>query len=548
MNKRFNLGPASTSAVLYVLLVFVLPFATLVVVGLVFLWQKNLLLLITALWLLIAAVAYSTLVYWPKLKAERSANSADGSTAANNPGVGETLEHEKLPQQLPARSNWTTKDQQIWERCCLSIETALQNQPNWQTLPELALEQMALISEHYHGSGKNAQFQFTVPEALLVVSVTSSRYRQLVVEHVPFIDKISIATGTTLFEQKENIGTGYRWFNKLRRTARLLNPASAVVGELRDLISNKLFAQISEAVQSDLKKLLLQEAVQVGIDLYSGKLAVSNDELAGYTSQAAKNDEHRRVDAAEPIRILLLGQTSAGKSSLVNALTNMLQAEVDVLPVTNRQTVHELHMQHEKPTDHELKIDGVSVASLIDTPGIDGTAANFEQLLDATLEADLIIWLAKATQPARAPDQHLLATIQAHFEKQNEKLQPPIIMALTYIDQLSPKSLWSPPYDLHSEDAKAQSIANALHSAQSGIGFPEKTLSVPVYVGDAHAHYNVDALAAQIMMLSDTSINVQLNRRRLELGANAYDWRARWTQTKKLGRVIGQSIVKRVKH
>lgn len=547
MNKRFNIGPASTSALLYILLALVLPLSTLVIAGIVFLWQKELLLITTALWLLVAATAYLTLVYWPKLKAEREAKNADAIHSNNIPGASETVWHGKLPQQLPARSNWTTSDREVWERCCQSIETALQKQPDWQTLPELALAQLPLISEHYHGTKKNVQFQFTVPEFLLVVSVTSSRYRQLVVDHVPFIDKISIATGTTLFDQKEKFSVGYKWFNKLRRAARLLNPASAVVGELRDLISNKLFAQVSEAVQGDLKRLLLQEAVQVGIDLYSGKLAVSNDELAAYTSQATQNDEHRRADAAEPIRILLLGQTSVGKSSLVNALTNTLQAEVDVLPVTYRQTVHELHMDYKKRDDNVLKIDGVPIASLIDTPGIDGTAANVKQLLEATFEADLIIWLVKATQPARAPDKQLRTAMQAQFEKQNEKLQPPVIMALTYIDQLSPKSLWSPPYDLQSENAKARSISAAVHSAQSEIGFPETTLSVPVYVGDAHAHYNVNALTSQIMMLLDTSINVQLNRRRLEFGANAYDWQARWTQTKKLGHVIGQSIVRKIK-
>jgi len=292
------------------------------------------------------------------------------------------------------------------------------------------------------------------------------------------------------------------------------------VGELRDL---------------DLKRLLLQETVQVGIDLYSGKLTVSDEELANYKSQAARTDELRTAEPAEPIRIVLIGQTSTGKSSVVNALTDVLQAEVDVLPVTDQLTVH------------ELKIDDQAIASLIDTPGIDGTDDTFEQLLNAALEADLIIWLTKATQPARAPDKQLLAAMQAHFDKQTNKLPPPLIMALSHIDQLSPKSEWNPPYDLQSEQPKAQSIAAALKSVQTAIGFPDTTLAVPVYVGKAHAAYNVDALASQIMMLTDTSTNVQLNRRRLELSSNAQDWRARWRQTKKLGTVLGQSVMKRVR-
>ena len=531
---------------MYGLLVVALPVATLVVAGLVLLWQKNLLLTTTLIWLLLSAIAYAILVYWPKQKTKRTAHhsaesqdqlaetanpqdSSDQSDAANKHDL------DNLPRQLPTPSSWTKQDHEVWNHSCLSIEQQLKGNPDWQALPDLALTQLALISEHYHGTGKNAQFQFTVPELLLVVSETSRRYRQLVIEHVPFVDKFSIATGSTLLDQKDNIGAGFKWFSRIRRTVRLLNPASAVVGELRDLISNKIFSQASQAVQNDLKRLLLQEAAQVGIELYSGKLIVSDDELAMYRSQAAQADEQRRVEEAEPVRIVLLGQTSSGKSSLVNALTDVLQAEVDVLPVTKQLHAHELHM------------DEGHVASLIDTPGIDGTTNTLDLLVNAAMDADLLIWLAKATQPARAPDKQLQAAIQKRFDEQNEKLQPPVIMALTHIDQLSPKSQWSPPYDLQSDDAKAQSIVAAIHSAQSAIGLTDNTLAVPVYVGQAHARYNVDALASQIMMLSDTLMNVQLNRRRLELGSSAYSWRERWSQTTKLGRVIGQSLTSRFK-
>jgi len=330
MNKRFNLGQTSNSVLLYILLVMVLPAVTLVVVGLVFLWQNSLLLITTTAWLLIAAMAYAILVYWPNRKAKRTSDRADADH--NNIDASEAIKRSELPQQLSPKDYWTSKDRQVWDRCCLSIESQLKEKPDWPTLPELALEQLALISEQYHGTGKNVQFQFTVPELLLVIAITSSRYRKLVMEHVPYVDKFTIATGNTILDYKDNIGTGYKWFSRLRRSVRLLNPAAAVVGELRDLISNKIFAKASEAVQNDLKRLLLQEAAQVGIDLYSGKLSVSDDELAGYSTQAAQADEHRRAEAAEPIRIVLIGQTSAGKSSLVNALTSCIW-KARLLPV-----------------------------------------------------------------------------------------------------------------------------------------------------------------------------------------------------------------------
>jgi len=362
--KQFNIGRASSSALLYILLVVVLPTATLVIAGLVFLWQKNVLLITTAVWLLAAVIAYTTLIYWPSRKAKQSAAHHATAEANKLTELSAGNENDKLPQQLAAQQHWTTTDVQIWEQCCLSIEAQLQKQPDWEDLPTLALEQLALISEHFHGKSKSAQFQFTLPELLLVVSVTSSRYRQLVLEHIPFIDKFSIATGSNLLDQKENIGAGFKWFTRLRRTARLLNPASAVVGELRDLISNKIFSQASAALQSDLKRLLLQEAVQVGIDLYSGKLATSDDELAAYKSKATLADTHRVVDAAELVRIVLIGQTSSGKSSLANALTDCMQAEVDVLPTTDQLSV--LPKRHNR---HALQISNYLQTFKITMPG-----------------------------------------------------------------------------------------------------------------------------------------------------------------------------------
>lgn len=529
MKRAKQFTRSSRSALWYFLLVVVLPITTLVLGGLVFLWQQDLLLFTVIAWLLVSAIAYGGLIYWPELNERQLAQNSDTGL----PEISDPDEAKELPERLNVQSYWTAQDKEIWERSCLAIEQQLELQPEWETLPDLALQQLALIAEQYHGKSKSAQYRFTVPELLLVVSVTSARYRQLVIDYVPYSDKLSVASASTIFEQKANINTGYIWFNRIRRTARLLNPASAIVGELRDLISDKLFLKASIALQSDLKRLLLQEVTQVAIDLYSGKLSASNAELASYQSIASREDRHREAEATGPIRVLLLGQTSVGKSSLINALCNELKAEVGVLPVTERLTVHTLQVENEA----EVRV--------IDTPGIDGTDTMQALLVEAALDADLIVWLAKATQPARAPDKELYQALQTHYAAHPEKLQAPLILALTHIDQLSPKAEWQPPYDLSSEQPKARAISAAIKSAQSQIALPEHSLAIPVYLAEPSSFYNVDMLAAQIMLLSETTAaNVQLNRRRMELASSSKNWRVHWTQAKKLGRVIGTSIVK----
>lgn len=525
-----KLGRSTNYALWYFVLVIFLPAITLVVGGLIYFWQHNLLLIVVVIWLAISAISYVAFIHWPaKIALQKLANPSNSATATSH-----STESDSLPQKLAPKSDWSPTDIDVWDRCCLAIEETLTQQLEWQAMPELALSQLARISAEYKGDKKSAALQFTVPELLLVVSVASSRYRQLVVDYVPYIDKISVAKAHTLLSHKENLKSGYKWLNRLRRTTRLINPASAVVSELRDLITNKVFTEANLAIQHDLKRLLLQEVTQVGIDLYSGKLVASEIELAAYRSHSSIKDNERQFIPAEPLRILLIGQSSTGKSSLINALSQELQAEIGVLPVTNQISVH------------QLQFDDSTMVNLIDTPGIDGVDETRSQLLNEALEADLIIWLVKATQPARAPDQEVYSKLQATWTDNSARLPAPMIMALTHIDQLSPKSLWEPPFDLSGVDQKSKSIVAAANSAQMNIGLPDDMPTVPLYLGGKHDQYNVDAVAAQIMMLTDKSLNVQRNRRRLELGASAISWRDRWQQTKKLGRVLGQSVVRRL--
>ena len=62
--------------------------------------------------------------------------------------------------------------------------------------------------------------------------------------------------------------------------------------------------------------------------------------------------------AAEPLRVLVAGQVSAGKSSLVNALGQEVRAAVDALPATRDFT------------PYSLSRDGLPGALITDSPGL----------------------------------------------------------------------------------------------------------------------------------------------------------------------------------
>ncbi|MGQ7847965.1 GTPase family protein [Granulosicoccus sp. 3-233] len=521
------------SAAWYAALVVVVPLVSLGVLGLVFLWQNDSLLLVLAVWLGITLAGYALFRFLPQGRQK---------PAGANPATRQDLS-EQLPDRLEEQADWTEQDRALWQDMCTLIEQRLDMDMPWQSLPDESLELLSTVSAHYNPrrSRKPAEdarpsgleYRFTLPEALLVLSVASGRYRNVILQHIPFAEKVTVASLVTLYDRQQDIRTGYTWFNTIRRTLRLVNPLAAAIGEIRDQFTNRVFDHLSNNVQRDLKRLLLQEVVQVGMDLYSGRLKTSVAELQDYRSRAYQEDLQQTAPLAEPLRIVIVGQTSAGKSSLINALADTLNAEIDILPSTDRLVTH------------RLQLDDAAPMHLIDTVGLDHDTIDAGLLTRLAVNADMILLTVRANQPARAPDQQVWAILQEAFANLPRRRPPPLMLVMTHIDQLTPRALWSPPYALDSDDRKAASIRAALKSALDQIDLPEETPAVPVCLSVEKGRYNVEAVAAQIMMLQDTATLTQLNRRRVEQGEQSVSWQQRWSQVRRLGQVLGRAATGR---
>jgi predicted GTPase len=213
----------------------------------------------------------------------------------------------------------------------------------------------------------------------------------------------------------------------------------------------------------------------------------------------------------------------------VNALSEEIQAAVDVLPTTPGYVAY------------ELKRQGSPEALLIDAPGLSADAAALLELLEEVEESDLILWVSSATRPDRATDRNALDALRDRLVARLERREPPILVVLTHIDQLRPPQEWSPPYDLlDKENAKARSIGEAARVVAAELGAPVQSV-VPVCLDDKRGHYNVDVLWAKMLDVMPEAQGARLVRVLAAAGNQARWWRL-WSQAVNAGRVIARTL------
>jgi uncharacterized protein len=177
---------------------------------------------------------------------------------------------------------------------------------------------------------------------------------------------------------------------------------------------------------------------------------------------------------------------------------------------------------------------------LVDMPGLEeGSKAEF---LGQVERADLIVWVASATQPARGIDRKALDALRAWSSSQLARRTPPLVLALTHIDELRPANEWSPPYDISvPATPKARAIRAAVDSAAAVLGLSAGAV-VPVAMQPNRASYNIDALWAAIALQIDEAKLVQLDR--LRVGRQGLHLRELASQVGQTGRFLVRGILR----
>lgn len=397
---------------------------------------------------------------------------------------------------------------------------------------KLAGRTIEAVANRLHPERTNAIWQFTPPEAFAIIERVSRRLRVFVSESVPFGDKITVAQALTLYRWRGAVGAAEKAWD-LWRLLRLANPVTAAAHEVRERLSNELVQWGRTEILRRLAAAYVREVGRAAIDLYGGRLRISAESLGGYTSTGSAADADVIAGVrAEPLRIIVGGQVSAGKSSLINALGQEAKAAVDSLPAT------------EQFTPYALEREGLPAALIIDSPGIDGSEAGMKAFLDKAAECDLVLWVVAANRADRDVDQKALNAFRSYFGERLNRRRPPVLLVATHIDRLRPFREWAPPYDLENPKSdKARTIADALAAIRHDLGF-ETSDAVAVALLTDERSYNLDAVWAAIAAAVPEATRAQLLRCITDLKTAGWQWNSAWRQTKNLGGVIASSLKK----
>lgn len=347
-----------------------------------------------------------------------------------------------LPYDDVPPLHWTDRDREAWqlvEAHAKRIADLKSDQLTSLTFFEETAKALANeLARFYHPSAADPVSALTIPEILAVVELASHDLAEMVDQYLPGGHLLTI--------------------NDLRRMKQIADwyPTASKVSWL----ISSVFSPVNTAVryfatQTGMNRpwRMLQENVLVWfctayvhrmgrylIDLNSGRLRVGATRYRALHEAHLRGDDAERepADAVPTVTLALVGQTKAGKSSLINALLGEQRAVTDVLPATADIQPYEL-----QPGDIPTRV------RLLDTVGYGSGRLREDQQRAterAARQADVVLLVLHARDPARQADLEMLKNLQAYFVNHRDLRKPPVLAVLTHIDLLAPSLEWSPPY------------------------------------------------------------------------------------------------------
>jgi predicted GTPase len=339
---------------------------------------------------------------------------------------------------------WTDRDKEAWKLVQSRAKGAekldaskLSDVPSYlNTAQEMAQE----MAGFYHPGAKDPLGSLTIPEILAVIELAAHDLAEMVDKYLPGGHLLTINAwrrarqATELYQDASHVG----WL-----ISSMFTPISTSIRYLATQVGlSTPWQMLQQNILLWFYTAFIHRLGTYLIDLNSGRLRVGAKRFRELMAQARKEPGEESKDGVQAVRTLTLvfaGQVKAGKSSLINAILGEQKAKTAVLPETSGYTRY-----HVTPEGIDTQL------FLLDTPGYAHTGPKEDQVRateEAARQADLILIVMQAKNPARQADVEMLHGIRKYFAAHPDLKMPPILGVLTHIDLLSPALEWDPPYD-----------------------------------------------------------------------------------------------------
>ena len=409
------------------------------------------------------------------------------------------LDLKALPEHLQitlTETAATVPPEQVEAVLRQTLAAAQEDRPLWEDWPTFSQRCQQLIQDIarlYHPDVKHPLLNIYVPQAYGLLRGTVDdldRWMQVV---APTLNQVSVSQVYQTYETYQTFkGPLSRLWSALGLAQWLWNPLAAAAERVSRPWGEQANRLLVTNFSHILREMALTTLCRQAIALYGGQTALAFEN----TAPAAAPTQTLRVlmeqaqppaaIASDPVNLLLVGRTGAGKSSLINTLFEQAQAAVDVLPSTDQITSY----RWETPTQETLL--------LWDSPGYEQVdqAALRHQVLEQVAIADVLLLVTSALDPALAADLAFLQDVALTGR------DLPIFLIVTQVDRLRPVREWQPPYDWQGGDRpKERHIREAIayRAEQLGDRVQQIFPLVTAAPADDRVAWGSDALAVQLI-------------------------------------------------
>jgi uncharacterized protein len=315
---------------------------------------------------------------------------------------------------------------------------------DWNTFWQRALSLISAIAQVYNPEAKQPLLNIYIPQAYVLLRGTIDDLNEWMQKMAPVLNQVTIEQALQAYQVYQKLQPAARRVLQVWSWARwLVNPAAAAARTITQGTRTKANQELLGNLNQVMREAVLRNLARQAIALYSGTLVapeVTSPDEPNLKAQSLKEilAQATPIGAVteKPVSLMVVGRTSAGKSSLINALFVAPVAAVDALPSTD--TIRDYHWEAE--TGEGL--------TLWDTPGYEqvNRQADRARLLEQAREVDLLLLATPALDPALQMDLDFLRDLQIAMP------DLPTIVVVTQVDRLRPIQEWQPPYDWQTGD------------------------------------------------------------------------------------------------